>query len=49
MNVDIAELDLLPETDPIALGDLADLGLARCTWTCLFSCFRTCTVTEVAD
>jgi hypothetical protein len=49
MNVDITQLDLLPETDPLTVADLADQGLQRCTWTCLFSCFRTCTVTEVAD
>ncbi len=50
MSIDIAALDLLPETDPIATADLADQGLAKCTWTCLFTCWgRTCGITEVAD
>jgi len=50
MSVDIAALDLLPETDPVSLADLGDQGLARCTWTCFITCFgRTCSVTEVAD
>ncbi len=50
MSIDIRALDLLPETDPIMMADLADQGLQRCAWTCFISCFgRTCGVTEVAD
>ncbi len=50
MSVDISALDLLPETDPISLADLGDQGLARCTWTCFFTCWgRTCGITEVAE
>ena len=50
MSVDIAVLDLLPETDPVSKADLADQGMARCTFTCLFTCWgQTCSVTEVAD
>jgi hypothetical protein len=47
MSVDIAELDLLPETDPIALGDLADQGLQRCSITCFWTCWSTCNNTEI--
>lgn len=50
MTIDITALDVLPETDPMSLADLGDQGMARCTWTCLFTCFgQTCGVTEVAD
>jgi hypothetical protein len=48
MNIDIVALDLLPETDPITVTDLADQGLQRCSWSCFFTCFGTCSVTEVA-
>ncbi len=48
MSIDIAALDLLPETDPISMTDLDDQGLQRCSWSCFFTCFSTCGVTEVA-
>lgn len=48
MSIDITELDLLPETDPLATADLADLGLLPCQGiTCWFwTCLNTCKVTE---
>ena len=47
MSNDIADLDLLPETDPIAATDLVDQGLLPCRGitcggeTCIFTCFIT--------
>lgn len=47
MSIDIAELDVLPETDPVALADVADQGLLPCSFTCWFwTCLSTCKVTE---
>ena len=48
MRVDISDLDLLPETNPIAVSrDLDDQGLADCQQTCGVTCFgRTCGWTE---
>ncbi len=42
MSIDIMELDLLPEIDPISTADLDEMGLQVCRPTCLFnSCFFT--------
>jgi hypothetical protein len=47
MTIDITALDTLPESDPVALGDLDGLGLRPCGGktcggqTCVFTCFIT--------
>lgn len=47
MTIDIAALDSLPESDPLALEDLNGLGLRPCPFTCWFwTCYRTCQVTD---
>ena len=47
MSYDLADLDLLPETDPLPVADLADLGALPCSWTCWFwTCLNTCRVTD---
>ena len=47
MSVDIAALDLLPETDPTSLAGLAEQGLARCWVTCFITCWDTCNNTDI--
>lgn len=47
MSIDIAELDVLPETDPVALADLSGQGLLPCRGeTCLTTCWVTCFITD---
>ncbi len=47
MTIDILALDVLPETEPLSYGDLDDLGLRPCSFTCWFwTCWNTCKVTE---
>jgi hypothetical protein len=47
MSIDIVALDLLPETDPISVMDLADQGLQRCSIPCWWTCWATCNITEI--
>jgi hypothetical protein len=47
MNIDITALDLLPETQPTGLADLADQGLQRCYVTCWITCWDTCANTQI--
>lgn len=47
MTIDITALDLLPETDPVALADVNELGLEPCRGiTCLGTCIVTCFWTD---
>ncbi len=47
ITTDIAELQVLPETESAGLDELTEAGLLYCAFTCLFTCGRTCEVTEV--
>ena len=47
MSVDIASLDLLPETDPTSAAGLVEQGLARCWVTCWITCWDTCNNTDI--
>lgn len=47
MTIDIAALDTLPESEPVALADLDGLGLRPCSGiTCSSTCVFTCFITD---
>ena len=47
ITTDIAELQALPQTESVGLDELNEAGLlVFCFSTCLFTCSRTCEITD---
>jgi hypothetical protein len=46
ITTDIAELQVLPETQAAGLDELTEAGLRYCASTCGFTCGYTCSVTD---
>jgi hypothetical protein len=46
ITTDIAELQALPEAQSAGLDELNEAGLLYCAFTCLFTCGRSCEITD---